>query len=575
MPVTRTITRAAIALFLTGCALGAPVDRLARPPCNSDAECGAGMLCYAEGCGDPGSGIVAEVAGDPLAGQYTRDFAIDDGTLGPARDFDLATPLMVRGEFQRERTGNPDPTNRTFYTESVLLRAIGESELIPGITRTYQQKFDKPERGYFQMNLGAGAFTVTALPVDPSVPPIALPDVRVRPGFDTPYLNFAFPAVEGAITVSGRLVKRVDTTKLPAVEIALTDSTSAMDLQAFDPETRAPLSQRFPVSSGTAGAKGDFTMTLNPAANQLRTVLFVATPRVAGSTVPTKTFAAATPLPNNLFFELGDFGEAFKVTGLVKGPDGLPVSGAQVMLEGTVNGDGTFRSRIVLTDVAGQFTVDTLASRRDQTFLATVVPPPTGAAAVTQVPVRVEAGVGGIGTLSTPTLKCNSRLTVTGTVLRPSGTPAQLVTVRAIEQVASVEPGTERPFPLDNVEVTTDAEGHFTMQLDPATWRFEFVAPDLPLASRLVTVRSRVDSTGAPITSVEVLPVQLPEGRKVSGTVRAVVGQRPDAPVANATLRFFRVTSVEGRKSAILLGTALTKESGEYSVFLPTKMSVK
>ncbi len=241
--------RASTAVVLLGCAC-ANTGYLPTNTCTTDLECPAQQLCFAEGCGDPGSDIVVEVSGAGLTNQFARDFTIANGTLGATYDFNLGAPLLVIGEFQRERGGSPDPTNRASYTDPIRLIANGFSELIPGTARSFEQRFDAPLRGTYQLLIGAGNFNVTAIPVDPSVPPVIASNIVVRSGQAPPVVNFVFPSVDGAVTLSGRLLKTIDTSTVPARETALTDANSAFDVQAFDPSTHLPLSQRFPASSG-------------------------------------------------------------------------------------------------------------------------------------------------------------------------------------------------------------------------------------------------------------------------------------------------------------------------------------
>lgn len=551
----------ALALFaLAGCSMAGRTGASAIT-CTTDAECGPNQLCYAEGCGDPGRGIVVEVGGDPQGGLYARDVPIADGSLGKVQDFGLGDPLVVTGEFQREKTGNVDPTNRTFYGDAVVIRALGQSELIPGISRSYEQRFDRPERGRYAMNTGAGVYKLTAWPIDPSVPPAAVDGVLVEAGQGSPDVTFAFPAVEGAVTISGRLLKRYDPTQIPNIEIALTGTS--MDVQAFDPGTREPLSQRFPISS-----QGVFTITLGPKAKELPAVLFVVTPRSTATPTPSKTFLVEAPFPNSVTLELGDYGDAVEITGQVQSQAGAPVAQAQVVVEGTVAGGGTFRSRVALTDQNGVYTLSTLANAPGQSLSLFVIPPAMSDAAVTRVNLSIDVANKKI---EPELVTCDDRLTVTGTVLTPEGEPARGVGIRAVEHVANVEPGNERPFPLAPVEVFTDANGAYELRLDPATWRLDFVDPALPLASRLVTVRPLTDDQGEPVTSFSQPTVTLAKGRTISGVVTGTVSVKADAPVPYSTVRFFRVTSVEGRPSAILLGSTVADDTGRYSIVLPTR----
>lgn len=554
----------AAVLLLVGCS---GVYREPSPSCASDDDCGAGLICFAEGCGDPGKGIVVEVAGNGSTNQFAKDVPIPDGTLSPIYDFPIGNPLTIIGEFQRELTARVDPANRSAYVDSVRLQALGVSELIPGVVRSYEQRIDMPVRGTFQMVAGAGIYSLTATPVENSVPPITISGIAVRSGANAPEADFAFPSVEGAVTLSGRLLKKIDSSKVPAVELALTSPGTAMDLQAFDPDTKEPLSQRFHVSSGAEGATGNFIITMNPRAKDLKTISLVATPLDLGA--PTKTFVLVAPLPKTVTLELGDPGPviAAEADGGVAGSaidfNGQPIANAQVIIEGTVNGGGTFRSKIVTTDATGGFKLDSLAG----SMRVTVLPPPESAAAVTtkafDVPVSTKNGPF--------TVQCAERTLLSGVVLAPDGTPAPNVLVRAIEH--DFNPEAIRPLTLDDVTTTTDALGEFSMRLDSADWRLEFAPGDrFPLASRSVTVFQLLDHNGNIITRQSLKsPVKLAAGHVVQGTITGMIAQKADAPISYATVRFYRVAPLQGTPVATLIGSSVADKDGHYAVVLPTK----
>jgi Cys-rich repeat protein len=170
------------------------------PPCASDSDCPSGNICFAEGCGDPGTGIVVEVEGSALTSFRARDFGLADGTLLATYDFQMGEALALTGQLQRELSTGV-ATDRTSYTEGVVVRAVGTSTLLPGITRTFETRFDKPEFGFFEMNVGAGNFTLIATPIDARVPPVS--STAVVGSAATPSVTFAFPAVDGAPALSG------------------------------------------------------------------------------------------------------------------------------------------------------------------------------------------------------------------------------------------------------------------------------------------------------------------------------------------------------------------------------------
>ncbi len=303
-------------------------------------------------------------------------------------------------------------------------------------------------------------------------------------------------------------------------------------------------------------------MTWSPAAKDLVAVSLVATPRDGTSPTPTKEFVLTAPLPPVVTLEMGDFGAPLTVTGTARSLRGEPIANAQVLLEGTVVGDGKFRSQVVTTSSTGAFSLTALPGKGAMTL--TIVPPPESTSAVTSSSVKLPAASGPL----LDVLPCDDRVLLTGKVVLPNGAAAGGVSIHAIEKALIVSSAPPRPLPLDPVDALTGEDGVFFMRLDPATWRLDLTpSVDLPLASRLVTVEAMPGAN-----KVQTLPSNIPlaAGRTVSGSVVGQLAAKADSPLAFATLRFFRVRPVNGQASAILLGTALADERGRYSVTLPT-----
>jgi hypothetical protein len=559
----------ALCALLAGCA-GKP-SPLAT--CRSDLECSENEICFPEGCADPGGGLVVEVQSSSRIG--AQDFPITDGGVAPTIDFKLLPPSNLTGEFQR---------NGLFYGGSVSLKVKGQSELIPGVVRNYQETFVKPERGTFRLAVGAGRYSVTAEAADSSVPPEAV-EVTVAAGGDTQQA-FQFAPTDATIALTGRLLKRIDTgSSVPEIPVL----NAAMDVQAFDPMSRRPLSQRVPASSGTAGSNGDFTLFIAPEAYGLESFVIIASPREPGSLVPSKTFTITQPVDPDLRLQLGEFGDPLpQMRGLLRTSAGAPVVGASVYLEGPVTGGGVFRSKVVTTDVDGVFKVDLLPSSTDGSYVLTALPPPTSAAGVVQKSVRAISKPGtvaflqvvGASDLERDRVVCPDKFTVIGTLLRPgssdptTGTPAIGATViaRAVEQLKELG---NQPLPMGDTEVLTDESGRFSLELDPGVYQLDFIpGEDLPRTTRLVTVRA-VNTAGLdggmPSRTIDLKGVELRKGRKVTGTVTAPNLNGELGFAVNATVRFFRVNPVEGNTTSLLLAEAVTDSLGNYTVMLPTK----
>ncbi|MCI0669347.1 MAG: hypothetical protein L0Y64_02680, partial [Myxococcaceae bacterium] len=120
------LSTAALSLLLSACASYEAFGPY-ELACASDAECGAGLLCFPDGCGDPGTGLAVEVIPDAKAGQHAQDFSLPE--LSPVQDFELASGALIAGDVtQRSATGALVP-----YSQQLSVRVVGESLVIPGL----------------------------------------------------------------------------------------------------------------------------------------------------------------------------------------------------------------------------------------------------------------------------------------------------------------------------------------------------------------------------------------------------------------------------------------------------------
>ncbi len=521
--------------------------------CHTDLECGTNQICFPEGCADPGTGIVIEVTGTNSSGIYEQDQVVASGTLGPTQDVQINGGLTLVGELLQEKTAFVDPTNRVVFKDPVQVFATGTSDAIPGLSRTYQASFTQTANGVFSMPIGMGTYRVTAQATSGSVPPLTVSGVRTNAGKPAT-IEFAFPSVEGSVVVSGRLLK----TKAAGTYVE-TPLEVAMDLQAVDPVSGVALSQHVPVPAG----KGDFILSMSPAAHSLASILLVASPRDSSMSVsvPTKAFTLSTPLPALVTLEVGDFGVPQILEGQAVDASETPIANASVVVEGVVVGGGRFRSKVVTTNATGGFRVEVLPSAPSQPMVLTVAPPPMHRSGVTQGPVTIAKAAP-----EKAKIVCNDRMLVSGVLNRPDGSPAPGVKVHVTAQAAS-----DRALPLDDVDVVTDMAGAYSAPLDTGSWRLEFVpGEDLPRFSRLVTVKLHNDTTGAPTQRLELGALNLPKGRRVTGSVMNVAGQEVQV-MPSASIRFFRVTQVEGEATSVLLDSTIADAKGRYAVTLPTR----
>jgi hypothetical protein len=545
---------AALMLVLAGCGsegLGPSIV-----PCSDDSQCPSGQLCFPEGCGDPGKGIVVEVTANSRSGLHAQDFAIT--TLTVTQNIEIFPAMSVVGDIAQRASSAQNADATLPYKAQVNVRAVGESALIPGLGRSYEATFASLDHGAYSMFIGAGNYTVTATALDTSVPPDARPGLVVVPGTGANQ-SFLFQDSYTAVPVSALLVK----TAADLVGGSVTFLTAKMEVQAFDPATHRALSQRTPVTKDD----GAFTLWMDPLVGKLDAFQIVATPADSAVVAPSKTFTLTRPLPAELVLEMGAFGQSLPgITGTIRDAADQPVAGATVIIDGMVGGGGTYRTRAVTTDEAGLFKVEAFLSPAEGPFNLTAIPPPSSPAGIFKGTVKVSSkSVAGF--LDKDVFRCPSRVQLMGSLVRPDGTPAPGAKVTAVP-IASVDGNT---LPVDPVDGRTDDSGRFSLMLDPAEYRLDFFPGEgLPRRSRFVTVRS-VPSRSAGPTPIELTEYRLARGRTVTGTIssqqQAITTASTKVP--NASLRFFRVTSVAGKRSSILLAESIADEFGFYQAVLP------
>lgn len=561
--------RAAIVLLVcavTGCA--ARSAGVLPQECFTDAECTPGLVCFPDGCGDPGTGLVVEVTGDTTS-LHAQDFAVPAGATA-TMNLDLRGPLALTGTLEKQ---SEDNSGTMPYTDGITITANGESDLLPGKFRTYSLVLPRTEQGGYQMSVGAGTYSVTARSHDTSIP-LDSKRVTAGPGL-TAGASFVFPSLKQRLALTGRLVK----TSMPVVV-----EQPGMTIQAFETVGGKPLSQVANVPNGT------FWLYLGEGSSFRESITLVARPSSSTALVPTKTFVISPVPPSQTYLgmlELGDFGDALpQVSGRLVGEDGTPVVGAVVSFEGRVGGDGTFASRKVITDSTGTFAVDLLASPRDAAYTMTAVPPPGSRAGILTQQVRASLTMDRkvalfIGDTVKATFTCPDRLVVSGEVLGLEGLPAFEVQVEA----TPLEALDQRPLPHEVTRTTTDFQGRFELLLDPARYRIDYIPTlGLPRKSRVVRLEPTVSpDAGEVMKTASIGTFLLSRGRTVSGlvTVRpnsldlpdgGTMAHVPGTPVSNALVRFYRVTSVEGMSSSLLIGETYTDSRGGYSVVLPDYM---
>ncbi|MGQ0507204.1 MAG: hypothetical protein ACT4TC_17995 [Myxococcaceae bacterium] len=513
--------------------------------------------------------LVAEVLVSAQYGHFEQDFdnrsLNDDGLL----ELYAAPPINVEMTISRPTTlgGAPQP-----YLERVTLRAQGSSDVLPGVGRSYNTSI-VPAAGFVRLPVGAGTYELTLTPALVSIPPVSFSEEQMLPGVSRT-LNVTLPHADVLYAIEGQVVKTI------AGAVNLT-SDQSVDVQVLHPTTLKPLSQRIAATSN-----GQFRVLAAPTTGQLSEMIIDVTPTDPKALLPSKRFRL-TPVSNNVGkLELGDFGVPVEVSGTavdsannhLVSPSGVvedtsTVEGATVLLEGTVAGGGRFRSRTVITDAKGRFTITALPTVA-ATLALSIIPPADNFARVLQKMVAVKPAMPG-APVELGAVQCQDRVGFTGVVLTPAGAPVVGARVKA----AAFAPlqDTEMSNLLTGLEATTDAQGEFSLLLDPALYHFEISPPATlelslyPPASRFVSVEAEVGLIGAGTATPPTREFILSPGRRVKGQIwkRDLAGAAEPAPFA--TVRLFRVGTTGGVPISEQLAQGISDANGNYTLLVPTR----
>jgi hypothetical protein len=238
------------------------------------------------------------------------------------------------------------------------------------------------------------------------------------------------------------------------------------------------------------------------------------------------------------------------VSGQVLGPDGTPVAGASVFIQGTVVGGGTGNVGPAFSGDAGTFTLSTLPQAHSGALQLWIIPPPGSVAGLVRTPVEVPAGSPVAGSWT-----CPARPLLSGGMLLPDAGPIVGAVLR-VDPVAPLDAVT--PLPPTGVSGQTGEAGTFALRLDPAVYQLE-VQPgaSLPVLRRLV----RVTSSG-----LQLGPMALPTGRTLTARILRDAGTL----VPQALLRVYRSETLDGGTTrALLLGESVSDQNGVVRLLLP------
>jgi hypothetical protein len=346
---------------------------------------------------------------------------------------------------------------------------------------------------------------------------------------------------DALLQINGQLIK-ADGVPWPA-------TPPKFRFQVFDPSNALPLSQ-------TAGPVLGVDPQIYFQIYALRTgnrVLLRASPEpTAGEPVPAKDFLSNDEGRFDATFVLGDYGDAFDVTGRVTDAQGTPIANAQVLIEGVALGGGTLSVRSV-TDASGNYTARLLGSQPPQglypasQYQFVALPPSDSGAAPGKLQRTID------GPEAVPTIVCGPKLALEGRVVDSAGTPLADAIVHYEGDPNAASPG------RSSGDVKTDGAGTFSVLVDPGGYRVTAKpGARLPWATR------RVEAGAS-----EVL-IAVSATRTVYGSVTSRTSTGDVVAIPNAVVRVYRVPpSDSGFTAPTLVYEELTDDLGNFKVFVP------
>lgn len=518
LPVIRARSALGLApalLLLAGCNLFVEPT----PPegsCTVDQDCLPGQRCYVDGCGTLPADLLAEIVTSAPTGVTSVDMPLGP----PVANMSLVLPQEQIIELTLRRGTGP-------YPASVQLLATGTSTLLPGVSRTAQAA-GAAANGILKLGLSTGRYTLVVRPLDPAVPPATQMDLEMDAGVNRLAVDLLTAAQVQTVTGTVLAGPGQPEPAPPTVQL------QAPDGRALSAPVAADGAGAFQVSFATGGLGGGTVLRTSPA---------------QGAPGAVAAFPVPDPSRFGSPFLVGDTAPPVIVSGHVLGPDGAPVAGASIFIQGTVMGGGTGNVGPAYSGDAGTFSLSTLPQAQAGSLELWIVPPPGSIAGLVRTPVNVPAGAPVAGSWT-----CPARPVLSGGMLLPDAGPLAGALLR-VDPVRALDPGT--PLPPSGASGLTGEAGTFALRLDPGVYQLE-VQPGgaLPVLRRLV----RVTGTG-----LQLEPVTLPTGRTLTARVLRV-----STPVPQALLRVYRQDTLDdGTPRAVLLGQAVSDESGLVKLLLP------
>jgi hypothetical protein len=489
------------------------------PPgtCNTDKDCPLPQRCYVDGCGTLPGDLLAEVTTTAPAGVTSVDLPLGQ----TAANMSLVLPDEQLLQLTVRRGAAPFPA-------SVQLAASGQSTLLPGVNRTAQTA-GAAANGFFELGLSTGLYTLVVSPLDPAVPPTTRTGVGMDAGVSSLTIDL-LPAAQ-VQTVTGSVLAGPGQPESvpPTVQLMATDG------RLLSTQTTADPAGGFQLSFGVGALAGGALLQVSPGAGALGAAIAFPVSDLAQFGSP---------------FIVGDTAAPVVVSGQILGPDGNPVAGASVFIQGTVVGGGTGHVGPAFSGDAGTFALSTLPQASSGTLHLWIIPPPGSVAGLIRTPVEVPAGGPVAGSWT-----CPARPVLSGGILLPDAGPVSGAVLRA-DPVGPLDALT--PLPPSGASGLTGQAGTFVLRLDPAVYQLE-VQPggSFPVLRQLVQVGP---------SGTQLAPVALPTGRTLTAQILRDAGTF----VQQALLRVYRREALDGGPDrAVLVGQDVSDQNGVVRILIP------
>ena len=512
----------AIAALAAACSLRAP--RVSEPPCNVDAQCGSGRVCFANECRSPSAALrsaMVEVT-PPNSSPWAPAQRALDLSASAVAVIELPEPFAVDGTLVQDNDlGGVSPVG------GAALEFRESEPLIPG--RALAVTLQTGATGDFAARLPPTAWQLRVKPPAP-LPPFVPPGVVIA-------------------AASGMLVRLPAASRLTRLGGSLRIGALPLAGARVTPVDRAGAALG---SSTTTDAEGRFALVLPPPPVEygLRIGEASEAATLAGGPIPSfrddafgfrlaGTAAAAADVALPALPPPG------LLTGRVVDDYKKPVSRARVLAK-SLDGAGWVLTRSTLTADDGTFA---LALRQGKYVIEAVPAPEPEQPALSE---EKEVSIGGGGSANVELL-CPPRLLAIGRVLRSDGRPlgagASVTATRLPDRLLASRAA---------VAATTDAAGVFKLTIEPGTYRIE-VVPTADSGQPRQISYAEIPASDA----VELDAIQLSPPLVLAGSVRG----RSGSTVAGATVDVYSVNTAGD--AAVHLGSAITDPAGRFRVVVP------